>query len=335
MSTPPQGQEREARPAWEREVLARHRWGQHGEKANEELARLRKLWESAQPLDPSCQEIVEQIIALEICNWNLQASVIALCAAIGDKKPARLNIGHLASISDERWRRVWAYYLTLRAWLPCEGFNGYKALLDICAPDNEIQSHVLSLLGERNALNELYVERFCLCLEFWLGGHLSRESAEMKAHQAAVSAVEEEIRRLDPGGRILDALRSEGDGKLQPCHHKAFRRYDIILSSIGAGRWRATMPVRGTDGFQRAATVEKLLSPIPAWIERRDMEGEEGREAFERAYVSLGEPDEAKLFLTSLLVSLLRAQELSAVNRAKSRGEPWFRPCWRNCLAEG
>jgi hypothetical protein len=40
------------RQPWEKEILFGHRWGQHGEEAaEEELARLRPLWDAAQPID--------------------------------------------------------------------------------------------------------------------------------------------------------------------------------------------------------------------------------------------------------------------------------------------
>ena len=322
------------RELWEAEILARHRWGQHGDKAQEELARLQTLWEAARPIESPCLAIAEQIIALEICNWHLEGSVLTLCRAIGDKLPADVGIGHLASVSEARWRKVWAYYLTLRDWLPTEGRSGYASLLGVCDPEGRIREHVLSLLGDRNELKELYVGRFCLCLEFWLGGYWSGESLRMKAHKAAVAVLEGAIRERDPEARILDALQLEGDGKLQPCHHKAFRRYDIVLSSIGAGQWRAVMPMRGTDGYARAATLEKLLAPITAWIEGRAPE-DEGDELYERIQASLGEPGAGKLFLTSLLISLLHAQQLAAVKRARSREAPPAKPWWRNCLAPG
>lgn len=69
------------------------------------------------------------------------------------------------------------------------------------------------------------------------------EPAQPVAHRAAVTALEERIRELDPTGRVLDARHQKGDGRLEPCSHKAFRRYDII-SSIGAGSWRGAIPMR-------------------------------------------------------------------------------------------
>jgi hypothetical protein len=303
---------------WEREVLARHRWGRHGDAAGEELARLRELREAAGPLDEKCGALVEQIVALEICNWNLEESVLALCGAIGAGEPAELKVGHLASVADERWKKVWAYYLTLRNWLPSGGRSGYEALLRTRDPGGAVQEHILAMLGERDELKELYVERLCLCLEFWLGGFYPTGSAQMKALEAAVAAVEGEIRKRDAGGEILEAFALGGDGKLQPCHHKMFRRYDIIISSVGAGKWRAVMPRRGTDGLERAALLDEYLEPIEAWV-AGGAEKAPGGDLAGRIHELLGERDDVKIFLASLLASLLRAQQLYAKKLAASR----------------
>lgn len=307
---------------WEREVLAGHRWGRCGERASEERARLRKLWEAGQPLSPSGRTILGQIVALEICNWNLEESVVALCAAIGSGEPVAFAIGHGGSISEQRWKQVWAYYLRLREWLVEARAAGLEALLTSCDPDGAVRQHVLRLLGHPSELKQLYVERFCLCLEFWLGGLHGRDSADAVAHRAAVRAVEDRIRKHDAAAPILRAFQHEGDGRLQPCHHKAFRRYDIILSSIGTGKWRGGMPTRGTDGLERAQALEELLTPIETWIAAPAKAQRHGKdELFDRIQASLGELDAGKRFLASLLVSLLRAQQLAAKELAERRAE--------------
>jgi hypothetical protein len=305
---------------WQREVLARHRWGRHGGAAKEELARLRKLRGAAGPLGRSYERIVEQIVALEICNWNLEESILALCGAIGAREPAELAIGHLASVADERWKKVWAYYLALRNWLPSEGKSGYRALLRTCDPGGAIEGHVRSLLGERDELKELYVERLCLNLAFWLGGFFPADSPQREAYRAATAALETKIRERDPEAKDLDVFDVEGAGGWGPCHHKAFRRFDIIISSVGAGKWRAVMPRRGTDGFERAALLDEYLVPIERWV---DGAGEETPEAnlAGRIHDLLGERDNVKIFLASLLASLLRAQQLFARNLAESRAK--------------
>ena len=306
-----------ARDAWEEELLAKHRWGAHADQATSEHHRLRTLWDALPPEDRPSNELVDQIVALEICNWSLEGSVLALCVAIGAGAPATIGIGHTNSVSRERWRTVWTYYLTLRNWLPCDGPSGCGALLSVCDPHGTIQEHILGLLGEHDRLKELYVERFCLCLEFWLGGCYSGDSsAQMKAHRAAVSAVDEEIDKRDAERVVVPswAMALDGDGMLQPCHHKAFRRYDIILSSIGVGRWRACMPRQGNGSSERIATLETLLRPIEAWIEGKGAtrSADAGDESFDRIHALLGQSSDVKTFLASLLASLLRAQQSNA-----------------------
>jgi len=301
----------EAEP-WEQEFLASHRWGRHGGRAEEEHARLKRLREAVPLMDGASTAAMEQIVALEICNWNLEENILALCAAIGGSKPIGRGTGHMASISSERWRKVWAYYLTLRKWLPREGTDGYQTALETCDPHGKVRDHVIAMLGEPDELKELYVERMCLCLEFWLAGFPARESSQGQAHNAAVLAVEEEIRKRDPQGKTLSAFQLDGDGKLQPCHHKAFRRYDIIISSIGAAKWRAAMPPRGDGPAERVGVLDKYLSRIESWANGKgDPDDEIDR--------LLGKPDATKVFLASLLASLLRGQQLSAKHLAAER----------------
>jgi len=319
---------------WEQELLADHRWGRlrkwlpesYGpvdeKRISNEHTRLKKLWENAQPITKAAQDILRSIIALEICNWNLEESIMSLCKAIGTKTPPRLRIGHSYSITEERWKRVWAYYLTLRKWLPSKGrFTGYETLLKICDPDGVIQEHVLNMLGNSTELKQLYVERFCLNLEHWLGGYYPEKSPQMKAYEAAVQKLENEISKLDHDSELLEWMRMDGRrGWIELCHHKAFRRFDIHISSIGSGKWRKDMPLRRIDGLERAETVEKYLFAIEAWINGVETsQNAPDKAVFQSIHELLGEKDDTKLFLASLLVSLLRPQQLAARQRAERR----------------
>ena len=306
------------REVWEKEVLVRHRWGQHGDKATKELSRLRMLWNAIQPVDDNTNRIIDQIVALEICNWRLEESILLLFQAIGDERPAETGIGHMASMTEDRWKEIWTYYCALRNWLPCKIGNGYRVLLKEYDPDETVQNHIADLLGERSELKELYVMRLCLCLDFWLGGYYPQGSAQKIAHTGSVSAIEKEIGKRDPENKILQAFQLEGEGKLNLCHHKLFRRLDIIISSIGAGKWRAAMPMRGTDGFGRADILETYLAPIELWIEKAEQETmDKGLPG--KIISSLRKRDDTKVFLASLLLSLLRSQQAAARQRAESR----------------
>ena len=113
---------------WEQEVLANHRWGQHGDdQATEERARLRELWSAAE-LSPEQVEIAHQIVGLEICNWNLEGSFLDLCRAIGSRQPHSRPIGHMGWLSPERWERIWAYYASIRDWISPRKNNAYRPL---------------------------------------------------------------------------------------------------------------------------------------------------------------------------------------------------------------
>ena len=47
---------------WQQEILARHRWGQHGsERADTELSNLRSLWDAIQPVNENTREIIDPI----------------------------------------------------------------------------------------------------------------------------------------------------------------------------------------------------------------------------------------------------------------------------------
>jgi len=61
MPAPEDGQPRRVRELWQKEVLARHRWGRHGDRGVEEVARLQKIWEAAQPLDQRCGALLRRV----------------------------------------------------------------------------------------------------------------------------------------------------------------------------------------------------------------------------------------------------------------------------------
>lgn len=312
------------REPWEEELLAMHRWGRlsfwfriDDEQGKEEHKRLKKLWIKARPLDKSSKAIMKQIISLEICNWKLEQSILALCAAIGAKKPAEPTIGHLTSMSEERWQKLWAYYLNLREWLSHGKLQGHRTYLKTCDPKGKIKNHIFKMLGKHNMLKETYTERFCLCLERWLGGYPPQNSPQMAAHNAAVQALDRAIKVLDPKSKVLhkDVLKADGEGRLIPCNHKAFRRYDLIISSIGAEKWRAVMARRGTDGQKRANTLKKYLSPIESWVDGKTAKTKLSK----KINRFLGRHDDTKIFLASLLVSLLRPQQIAARMLAERR----------------
>ena len=310
------------REGWEEELYGHARGKGFGARVDEVHARLHGLWQAAQPMGEEHRKIIGYIRTLRQCNWRLEQAVWDLCRAIGSGDTVGLLYGHSHSITDERWRQFWAYYLTLCNWLP-KSFDpgGYAALLRVCDPDGGVAKHVLAMLGDRTELKELYVKRFCLWLEWTvLGGMYKWESSRGVVHKATVDAIEARIRDLDPEGDILPWLQEDGDGHTELCHHKAFRRYDIIISSIGAAKWRAAMPERSTAAADLLSMHDRFVHALESWVEgtppgnATDMDQE--------VHALLGPPEPAKLFLVAFLAAILSAQRGNLRSRIGGSGVP-------------
>ncbi|MFX1453227.1 MAG: hypothetical protein ACFFCM_20505, partial [Promethearchaeota archaeon] len=233
---------------WDK-LLEFHRWGNNKE-GRKEVERLKKLHEKAQPLELSSKKIIDQINSIEICNWRLEDSIIALCEAIGKNEPSKMKIGHQKSITKERWLKIWSYFLSLRKWLQNSNMDLFhEYLLKLCDSDGKIQDHVTKLLGTKNKLKELYVTLLYLWIER-LNCTTALDSPLGIAYKSSITEIENQIKELVGDSQILMALAENNvEGRLQPCSHKVFRRYDIILSSIGDDKWRKSIPMRGTDGL--------------------------------------------------------------------------------------
>lgn len=293
---------------WEQEFHAGHRWGcsHDSVRVSTEHTRLLALWQAIPTDVPPSAPLFDQIIAIEFCNWRLEESLQALCRGIGANEPAPFPIGHLVSVTDERWRHIWAYYLAVRDWQPHRVASGFSALLACVDADGTIRRHVTELLGEQTPLKVLYIERFRLTLDYWLNGWYDMQDGGVIGLRGAIRAIDDEIRKLDPEAETMLTPMVLGDinGNLFPCIHKLFRRYDIILASIGGGRWRAGMPEGGGSRVERVEANERYLTPIAAWLDGTPPKDE----LAVALHQYLGTRTPTKCFLAALLVSLLRSQ---------------------------
>lgn len=135
---------------WEKEILTHHRWGKFGQKAEQELEKLHIIWKRIQPISDNTNKIMNQVISTEICNWKLEESILAICKAIGMNTPVAIGIGHMNSITNERWKKIWAYFATLKNWLVKDDKKiGYRNLLEMYDLENKIQKHILSFFARK------------------------------------------------------------------------------------------------------------------------------------------------------------------------------------------
>jgi len=297
-----------AREEWEEELLHKTRVNGLVGSSDEVHARLRGLWESARPLTEGQKGVIGYIRTIRECNWRLEQSVWDLLGAIGSGNTTGLLYGHNLSLTDDRWQKLWAYYVNLQNWLP-KSFDpgGYAALLKTCDPTGQTQQHILRMLGDRTELKELYVKRLCLWLDWTvLGGMFDLDSSRGVTHTAAVVATEGRIQALDPDGEILPWIQEDGQGHTELCHHKAFRRYDIIISSIGAGKWRAAMPERSTSGRDLVEMHDRFIHAVENWVQGTPPDP--GADEEWKIHKLLGHMNAPKRFLAAFLVAILVAQ---------------------------
>ena len=282
-----------------------------------ETQKLNELWKKAQPMTNKQLYAVHQITWLSRCNWNLEPSIKSLIEAIGKGENANIRIGHNNSITEDRWKKAWAYYFTLKKWLPIQGrYTGIPVLLDFCDLNKAIQSHITDLLGKKTTLKELYVELFSYSLEFHLLGRHPDDKAKIFATKAAVDFLINEVKKNDYDEMILAAVQINAEvpseGKLswyEVCHHKFFRRCDIILSSIGENEWRGSFKEKGSDREELQELLLRNSLALEAWISNQDINDE-----FTKNYKELlGKQTHEKLFQVSLLNAFLKGQRAHIV----------------------
>jgi hypothetical protein len=278
-----------------------------------ELQKLDELWENAQPMTDDELYSVSQITWLSRCNWNLEPSINSLIEAIGEGERAKLRIGHNYSITKDRWNKVWAYYLTLKQWLHVQGrYTGIPTLLDYCDPEHIIKSRVVGLLGKKTKLKALYVELFSYFLEFQLmGKNHPDDSAKNMATKAAVQSLINDVKKFEYDKMILASVQINpetlSEGKLrwyEVCHHKFFRRCDIILSSIGENEWRGTFKERGSERKKLRELLLRYSQILDSWVSNSSG----ADELMTTLHKSLGKQTSKKIFQVSFLNAFLKGQ---------------------------
>jgi hypothetical protein len=249
--------------------------------------------------------------------------MLELTAAIGTHTPATSGIGHRGPMTPQRWTQLWAYYPSPQDYLFPLGRgpagDSCLPLLDLVDPDRSVRAKVRGYRDELSGLTELLAQRPLYALDWILSGY-GWDPTRHEAANAAIGVIEDRLRTLGADAAILDHLGGAAvDGRLQPCSHKLFRRLDIILSSIGANRWRAGIPSRGTDGLALARELDTYLDPVLAWARRAEAGVRQHRELHPGSVIlrNLGEGDPAKRFLARLLHSLLLCQQTAVADRGQ------------------
>ena len=124
----------------------------------------------------------------------------------------------------------------------------------------------------------MYVEIYCYFFEFQLLGIYSEDSVTRDAINAGKNIISCEMQKLDYDKKLLAAINlttmyEENNHVVawfEACHHKFFRRVDIILSSIGTNRWRGNIPVKGTDRDELSGMIGNYIKILDSWLENEN-----------------------------------------------------------------
>jgi hypothetical protein len=261
------------------------------------------------------------------CIWRYDypERVHQICRAIGGSGDM-LGRCHYQVGTDKR-DELTAYALAMQKWLGIKGSEktvspGGRALQE------KIDERVFSMLGDREGLKELLVERTLmgLCLRHidcsFFGSDGSGKPVEVFPGHALAPGRDwhERMRRLESeiqvklGGRSYDFLCEVG-GAEPPCHFKFIRRLEILVGSIGCLSWRGYLPRKDSKVSGRRELTQSYLAVLQAyWADEPadTIRGEDDRfrSLKEVLFNDLGEPELYRRWLVASLWKNIKNQTL-------------------------
>lgn len=276
-------------------------------------------------LSPAVRDLRTMLDFCCIWRYDYPERVHQICRAIGGGADT-LGRCHYQVGTDKR-DELTAYALAMQKWL---GMKGSERNLPagVGAVQEKVAERVFSLLGERDGLKELLVERTLigLCSRHidcsFFGSDGSGKPIEVFPSHALnpgrdwherMRMLEHEIQtRL--GGRSYDFLCEVG-GAEPPCHFKFIRRLEILIGSIGCLSWRGQVPPKDSRVSGRRELTQQYLAVLHAyWSDDREEDGrggdERNRSLQEALFTDLGKPELYKRWLIASLWKNIKNQTL-------------------------
>ena len=290
---------------------------------DQEVQEINKMELKLGSLSPAIRDMRTMVDFCCIWRYDYPGRVHHICSAIGGSGDT-LGRCHYQVGTDKR-DELTAYARAMKKWL---GTKGDKKTVTAGCHDLpvEIEGRVFSLLGEREGIKELLVERTLIglasrhidCSFFGSDGTgnpvgvfpCHAMSLERDWH-SRMKVLENEIQKI-LGARAYDFLCEVG-GAEPPCHFKFIRRLEILLGSIGCLTWRGFLPPKDGRVSGRRQVTEKYLAALHAYW---DSESTDNTLCDEDAYRSLkgelfdalGEPVLYKKWLVASLWKNIKNQ---------------------------
>ena len=297
------------------ENLRGYSWGD-----NQELAEINELELKVGALS---QEIKDLRTIVDFCciwRYDYPQRVHDICNAIGGKGTTLARCHY--QVGTEKRDELVAYAQSLKKWL---GINSEKG--DISLDDKhmveEVESRVYNMLGERENIKDLLVERTFLGLASrnidcsFFGSRGDGQPEEVFPYNAypvendwrsRMRSLEREILN-EMGGEAYDFFCEVG-GAEPACHFKFIRRLEILIGSIGCLKWRGYLPPKDSKVSGRRRVTQHYLSILHAyWSDTLLRAADNDVQALQKTlFDALGEPEPYKRWLVASLWKNIKNQ---------------------------
>lgn len=283
---------------------------------DKEIEEINEMEFSIGNLSPEIQDIRAMIDFCCIWRYDYPERIHHICRAIGGSG-STISRCHYQVGTDKR-DELTAYARALKKWLEQDIDENEFSLKDKDL-EEEIEKKVFSLLGKKERLKRLLVERTLHGLVTrnidcsFFGTDKEEKSVSLDPCNALrlpedwrsrMSMLESEIKK-ELGRKAYDFLCEVG-GADPPCHFKFIRKVDILIGSIGCLKWRGYLPPRDSKVSGRRKLTKEYLSIMYSYWKNDEVEdGWSGDASFrkvkEELFDALGERKSFKRWLVASL----------------------------------
>lgn len=290
--------------------------------ADQEVQAINRLELEIGSMTPETRDLRTMVDFCCIWRYDYPGRVHLICKAIGDGKAAASRCHY--QVGTEKRDELSAYANALKKWL---GKNGDQrgTLIAESGLEGAIEERVHDMLGKRDTLKEMLVERTLLnlasrhidCSFFGSRGD-GKPVRVFPSYAFPLAAdwrsrmmmLEQEIQRK-MGSAAFDFL-CEAGGAEPPCHFKFIRRLEILIGSIGCLKWRGYLPPKDSRVSGRREVTQHYLAVLHAyWADAPPHAAEPDHPSHDvknELFAALGKPNPSKKWLVASLWKNIKNQ---------------------------
>jgi len=276
---------------------------------------IREINDMEMGLGSLSSEILDLRTMIDFCciwRYDYPERVHLICKAIGGSGDTVSRCHY--QVGTDRRDELTAYARALKRWL-VKDIDRRKASSESSDFEDEIEQRVFNMLGEKEELKELLVERTLLGLgsrhidcSFFGSDKESKPVNLYPCHalslpddwRSRMGMLESEIKKR-LGRKAYDFLCEVG-GADPPCHFKFIRKLEILIGSIGCLKWRGYLPPKDSKETGRRRLTQQYLTLLQSYWANDAIDSEwdnddSFHESRKELFDALGEPTPFKRWL--------------------------------------